>query len=157
MHHLSPLAKILHHLSPPVKFSQPPFSLEKIPHHLFHLWKFRITFFTCENFVSPFSLAKFSHLLFLLQNFRSFISHLRNPHVIFRYFAPTLLDFYLKIFCVIIYSLDSFQIGVSVDSCPHNGPWQWCHLIRVQLVFLDCGPQKGVINKIYNLYHHALG
>ncbi|WJZ89364.1 hypothetical protein VitviT2T_008587 [Vitis vinifera] len=30
-------------------------------------------------------------------------------------------------------------------------------LIRVQLVFLECGPQKGVINKIYNLYHHALG
>ena len=30
-------------------------------------------------------------------------------------------------------------------------------LIHVQLVFLDCGPQKEVINKIYNLYHHALG
>ena len=114
--------EILHHLSPAAKFSQPPFSLEKIPHHLFHLRKFRITFFTCENFVSPFSLSKFSHLLFMLRNFRSFISHLRNPHVIFRYFAPTPLDFYLKIFCVIIYSLDSFLIGVSVDSCPHNGP-----------------------------------
>ena len=122
LHHLSPLAKILHHLSPPGKFSQPPFSLEKIPHHLFHLRKFRITFFTCENFVSPFSLAKFSHLLFLLRNFRSSISHLRNVHVIFRYFTPTPLYFYLKIFCVIIYSLDSFPIGVSVYSCPHNGP-----------------------------------
>ena len=35
---------------------------------------------------------------------------------------------------------DSFPIGVSADSCPLNGPWQWCHLIRVQLVSLDCGP-----------------
>ena len=26
---------------------------------------------------------------------------------------------------------DSFPIGVSTDSCPLNGPWQWCHLIRV--------------------------
>ena len=34
---------------------------------------------------------------------------------------------------------------------------EWCHLIRVQLVSLDCGPQKGVINKIYNLLHHVLG
>ena len=30
-------------------------------------------------------------------------------------------------------------------------------LILVQLVSLDCGPQKGVINKIYNLLHHVLG
>ena len=30
-------------------------------------------------------------------------------------------------------------------------------LIRVQLVSLDRGLQKGVINKTYNLYHHALG
>ena len=31
-------------------------------------------------------------------------------------------------------------------------------LIRVsQLVYLDFGPLMGVINKIYNLYHHALG
>ena len=52
--------------------------------------------------------------------------------------------------------LDSFPIGVSADSCPLNGPWQWCHLIRVQLVSLDFGPQ-GVINKIYNLLHHILG
>ena len=29
-------------------------------------------------------------------------------------------------------------------------------LIRVQLVSLDCGSQKGVINKIYNLLHHVL-
>ena len=54
-------------------------------------------------------------------------------------------------------SIDSFPIGVSADSCPLNGPWQWCHLIRVQLVSFDCGPQKGVINKIYNLLHHVLG
>ena len=52
---------------------------------------------------------------------------------------------------------DSFPISVSTYSCPLNGPQQWCHLIRVQLVFLDCGPQKGVINKIYNLLHHVLG
>ena len=26
-----------------------------------------------------------------------------------------------------------------------------------QLVYLDFGPQTGVINKIYNLYHHVLG
>ena len=51
---------------------------------------------------------------------------------------------------------DSFLIGVSADSCPLNGPQQWCHLIRAQLMFLDCGPQ-GVINKIYNLLHHVLG
>ena len=48
---------------------------------------------------------------------------------------------------------DSFLIGVSADSCPLNGPQQRCHLIRAQLVFLDCGPQE-VINKIYNLLHH---
>ena len=30
-------------------------------------------------------------------------------------------------------------------------------LIRAQLVFLDFGPQMGVINKIYNLLHHVLG
>ena len=29
---------------------------------------------------------------------------------------------------------DSFPIGVSADSCPLNGPQQWCHLIRAQLV-----------------------
>ena len=38
------------------------------------------------------------------------------------------------------YTTDSFPIGVSADSCPLNGPWQWYHLIRVQLVSLDCGP-----------------
>ena len=54
-------------------------------------------------------------------------------------------------------AIDSFPIGVSAYSCPLNGPWKWYHLIHVQLVFLDCGPQKGVINKIYNLYQHALG
>ena len=78
--------KISHHLSPLAKFSQPPFSLAKISHLLY-------------------SIAKISHLLFLLQNFCSSISDLQNLHVIFRYFAPTPLDFYLKIFCVIIYSL----------------------------------------------------
>ena len=52
---------------------------------------------------------------------------------------------------------DSFPICVSVDSCPLNGPRQRCHLIRAQLVFLDCGPQKEVINKVYNLLHHVLG
>ena len=34
-----------------------------------------------------------------------FRNPLRNLHVIFKYFAPTPLDFYLKIFCVISYSL----------------------------------------------------
>ena len=38
-----------------------------------------------------------------LQNFHNTIHYLRN--VIFRYFTPTLLDFYLKIFGVIINSL----------------------------------------------------
>ena len=52
---------------------------------------------------------------------------------------------------------DSFPIGVSADSCPLNGLQQRCHLIRVQLVYLDFGPQTGVINKIYNLLHHVLG
>ena len=63
------------------KFSRPPFSLTKISHLLF-------------------SIAKILHLLFLLRNFRNFISDLQNLHVIFRYFSPTPLDFYLKIFCV---------------------------------------------------------
>ena len=72
-------------------------------------------FITCEIFATPFSLAKISQLpfsiekisqlLFLLRNFCNFISDLRNLHLIFRYFALTPLDFYLKIFCVIIYSL----------------------------------------------------
>ena len=61
---------------------------------------FTTTFFTCEIFASSFSLAKISHILFLLRNFRNSISDLRNLHVIFRYFSPTPLDFYLKIFCV---------------------------------------------------------
>ena len=52
---------------------------------------------------------------------------------------------------------DTFLIGVLTDSHPLNGHQQQCHLIRVQLVFLDCGPQTGVINKIYNLLHHVLG
>ena len=52
---------------------------------------------------------------------------------------------------------DSFPIGVSIDSCPLNGLRKWRHLIRSQLVLLDCGPQKGVIKKIYNLLHHVLG
>ena len=30
-------------------------------------------------------------------------------------------------------------------------------LILAQLVYLDFGPQMGVINKIYNLLHHELG
>ena len=30
-------------------------------------------------------------------------------------------------------------------------------MIRAQLVYLDFGPLMGVINKIYNLLHHALG
>ena len=80
------LAKISHHLSPLVKFSQPSLSLAKISHLLY-------------------SIAKISHFLFLLQNFSNSISDLRNLHVIFRYFAPTPLDFYLKIFYAIIYSL----------------------------------------------------
>ena len=51
--------------------------------------------------------------------------------------------------------LDSFPIGVSTDSCPLNGPWQWCHLIRVQLVSLDCGQDRWLpTNK--GLGHQAL-
>ena len=64
-----------------------------------------------RNYFSPlakfsqllFSIEKFSQLLFLLWNFCNYISHLRNNLQIF--FAPTPLDFYLKIFCVITYSL----------------------------------------------------
>ena len=48
---------------------------------------------------------KFLNFFSALQNFHNSISDLRNLHVIFKYFAPTSLDFYLKIFCVIIYSL----------------------------------------------------
>ena len=80
-------------------------TLKKFRITFHHLRNFRSHLFTWENFASLFSLAKFSHLLFLLRNFFSSISHLRNLHVIFRYFAPTLLYFYLQIFCVIIYSL----------------------------------------------------
>ena len=39
-----------------------------------------------------------------------------------------------KYSCPIHSKTDSFPIGVSADSCPLNGPWQWCHLICVQLV-----------------------
>ena len=53
--------------------------------------------------------------------------------------------------------VDSFPIGVSVDSCPLNGSRQWRHLILAQLVYLDFSPQTGVINKIYNLLQHVLG
>ena len=45
----------------------------------------------------------------------------------------------LAVVMCIARSHDSFPIGVSADSCPLNGPWQRCHLILVQLVFLDCG------------------
>ena len=69
----------------------------------------------------------------------------------------SLADRSVKIPRGIIEDVDSFLIGVSADSCPLNGPRQRRHLIRTQLVFLDCCPQKGVINQIYNLYHHALG
>ena len=86
-----------HHLQ---KFHITFHHLRKFCSHLFHLQKFRITFFTCEIFASSFSLAKISHILFLLRNFRNSISDLRNLHVIFRYFSPTPLDFYLKIFCL---------------------------------------------------------
>ena len=79
-----------------------PFLDAKILHHLSQMQKFCITLFHLWNFHSHlFSLAKILHDLFLLRNFHSTISHLRN--VIFRYFAPTPLDFYLKIFCVITY------------------------------------------------------
>ena len=46
-----------------------------------------------------------------------------------------------------VFSLDSFPIGVSADSCPLNGPQQRRHLIRAQLVYLGFGPQTGVIKK----------
>ena len=84
--------------------SHHPFSDAKISHHLSLMWKFHITLFHLRNFRSHLSqMRKFLHHLFLMQNFHNTIHYLRN--VIFRYFTPTLLDFYLKIFGVIIYSL----------------------------------------------------
>ena len=53
----------------------------------------------------------------------------------------------------IIVKLAPSSVAAPFDSCPQLVS----QLIHVQLVFLDCGPQKGVINKIYNQYHHALG
>ena len=29
--------------------------------------------------------------------------------------------------------------------------------VMIRVLYLEFGPQTGVINKIYNLYHHALG
>ena len=90
------------------------FSLAKFSHLLFHLRNFRISFFTCEIFASLFTCEIFASPLqhyenfatpFPIVKFRSSISQLQNLHVIFRYFALTPLDFYLTIFCVIIYSL----------------------------------------------------
>ena len=43
-----------------------------------------------------------------------------------------------------------------LDVVNHLGLWMTL-MIRAQLVYLEFGPQIGVINKIYNLYHHALG
>ena len=37
-----------------------------------------------------------------------------------------------------------------------QGEWK-TKVIRSQLVYHEFGRQSGVINKIYNLYHHALG
>ena len=45
-------------------------------------------------------------------------------------------------------------ITVKLAPSPSNGAiW----FVFSQLVYLDFGPLMGVINKIYNLYHHALG
>ena len=38
---------------------------------------------------------------------------------------------------MVIRKCDSFPIGVSVDSCPLNGPRQQRHLIRAQLVYVQ--------------------
>ena len=55
---------------------------------------FHITLFQCKNFHTDFLRCKIFRTTFL-----------QCKNVIVRYFTPTLLDFYLKIFCVTINSL----------------------------------------------------